>query len=101
VCRYRLSPQMSPIISGFFAQRDLQLSASFASSPLVPLRAQVQIKEPTVCVYVCACECVHVCFKGGKGGDGQLQRSVCVFVCVYECLKGGKGGRSTIWGGYY
>jgi len=54
-----------------------------------------------VCVYVCACECVHVCFKGGKGGDGQLQRSVCVFVCVYECLKGGKGGRSTIWGGYY
>jgi len=91
-------PQKNPIISGSFAEKDLQLKASHGSSPP---RARSLLHERvcacqcactrefmcvnvsccvrlSVCVRECmlACKCVHVC----------VYIRVCVCVCVCLCM---------------
>jgi len=71
-------PPKSPIISGSFAERDLQLKATFASSPLSKccsvlqyvavcrkifyhLLAQVAVWVWVVCFHACMLQCVAEC----------------------------------------
>ena len=78
----------SPIISGSFAERDLQRTTSYESSPPCRMFVKLDLEKERkklcawmrvfvrtflracVCVQMCVCVCVCVC--------------VCAFVCLWE-----------------
>ena len=90
--------QKSPIISGFYAERDLQLKASDASSPHCILgHDATQLSPPTLshrwvlqCVAVCCSvlQCVAVCCSVLQCAAACCSVLHCVAVCcsVLQCI---------------
>ena len=77
--------QKNHIISGSFAKNDLQVKASYESSPPC-MTPRLPIKVCVcMCVYVCVCACVRAWERERE--RERVCACVCVCVCVRACVR--------------